>query len=223
MDEELDYRKELKKARAAIKNMPLRGYPNEIEAYMEVVYALVLLAEQDLSEQDNEWEIASLARDYLDIARQLEQFDHVVSTLYTATDRMLNTVSGHPRLQAELLRFKILVLQRGCELSGHESSLEDDLRNNLDAIEHNIALADAGRLNEITSTTHLRHDPVEWTARWEEIIDEADHKVFDELADMPRGMGFCHAFWPTRAKVLRRDYGIEWRSPAVMNPRVMFD
>jgi hypothetical protein len=223
MEKELDYRKELADARAAIKDMPLQGAPEVIDAYMEVVYGLVLLAEQDLREQDHEWEIASLARELLVLGRQLEQYDHVVSTLYTAADRMLNAVSEHPRLKAELLRFKIEVLERGCEVSGHESSLVDDLNDELEALEHNIALADAGKPEAITQTGHLKHDPIEWTARWEEIIDDADRKVFDALADTPRGMGFCHAYWHTRAEVLRRDYGLEWRSPAVMNPRVLFD
>lgn len=223
MEKELDYRKELADARAAIKDMPLQGAPEVIDAYMEVVYGLVLLAEQDLREQDHEWEIASLARELLVLGRQLEQYDHVVSTLYTAADRMLNAVSEHPRLKAELLRFKIEVLERGCEVSGHESSLVDDLNDELEALEHNIALADTGKPEAITQTGHLKHDPIEWTARWEEIIDDADRKVFDALADTPRGMGFCHAYWHTRAEVLRRDYGLEWRSPAVMNPRVLFD
>ena len=223
MEKELDYRKELADARAAIKDMPLQGAPEVIDAYMEVVYGLVLLAEQDLREQNHGWEIASLARELLVLGRQLEQYDHVVSTLYTAADRMLNAVSEHPRLKAELLRFKIEVLERGCEVSGHESSLVDDLNDELEALEHNIALADAGKPEAITQTGHLKHDPIEWTARWEEIIDDADRKVFDALADTPRGMGFCHAYWHTRAEVLRRDYGLEWRSPAVMNPRVLFD
>ena len=223
MEKELDYRKELADARAAIKDMPLQGAPEVIDAYMEVVYGLVLLAEQDLREQDHEWEIASLARELLVLGRQLEQYDHVVSTLYTAADRMLNAVSEHPRLKAELLRFKIEVLERGCEVSGHESSLVDDLNDELEALEHNIALADAGKPEAITQTGHLKHDPIEWTARWEEIIADAARTVFDALADTPRGMGFCHAYWHTRAEVLRRDYGLKWRSPAVMNPRVLFD
>ena len=68
----------------------------------------------------------------------------------------------------------------------------------------------------------LKHDPVEWTARWEEIIDEADRKAEENLEEMPRGMGFCHAFWHERAAALA-SLGIEWRSPSRMNPGVLFD
>ena len=69
----------------------------------------------------------------------------------------------------------------------------------------------------------LKHDPVEWTARWEEVIDEVDKIVDSRLEEHPRGMGFCHACWHERAAVLSEQFGIEWRSPARMNPRVLFD
>ena len=69
----------------------------------------------------------------------------------------------------------------------------------------------------------LKHDPIEWTARWEEVIDEAEKIVDSRLEDVPRGMGFCHAYWHEKAAVLSEQFGIEWRSPARMNPRVLFD
>ena len=52
---------------------------------------------------------------------------------------------------------------------------------------------------------------------------EADKIVEARLVDHPRGMGYCHAYWPERAKVLMSKFGVEWRSPARMNPRVIFD
>ena len=57
----------------------------------------------------------------------------------------------------------------------------------------------------------------------EEAIAEADEKAHALLADEPRGMGFCFLYWNTKANVLSEYYGIEWRSPAIMNPGVMFD
>jgi hypothetical protein len=36
-------------------------------------------------------------------------------------------------------------------------------------------------------------------------------------------MGYCHEFWAAKKRILRRKYGIEWRSPAEMNPGTMFD
>jgi hypothetical protein len=35
-------------------------------------------------------------------------------------------------------------------------------------------------------------------------------------------MGFCFAYWSARREVLEA-HGIQWRSPHIMNPHVMFD
>lgn len=69
---------------------------------------------------------------------------------------------------------------------------------------------------------HLFFDPVERSERWEEIIYDVEQECHQRLEDHPRGMGFCHGYWHEKADVLR-SYGIEWRSPSAMNPRVMFD
>ncbi|MGM9737267.1 MAG: hypothetical protein ACI3ZT_02505, partial [Candidatus Cryptobacteroides sp.] len=86
----------------------------------------------------------------------------------------------------------------------------------------NISYADSGKLDLIEDDRRLKYDPVEWTARWEEIIDEADRIAEERLADQPRGMGYCHAFWSERAAALA-SLGLEWRSPVRMNPGVLFD
>ena len=54
----------------------------------------------------------------------------------------------------------------------------------------------------------------------EDIIEayEAGERCFGES----RGMGFCFSYWSMKRAVLAK-YGIEWRSPRTMNPRVLFD
>jgi hypothetical protein len=69
---------------------------------------------------------------------------------------------------------------------------------------------------------HLKSDPIERTPLWEELYCEVQRECDRRLGDTPRGMGFCHAYWYTLSAVLA-ERGIQWRSPAVMNPRVMFD
>lgn len=222
MEEELNYREELEKARKVAKSVELRGYPKEIDAYWEVICGLVLVAEEDMQEMREQWEVASLAREMLEYARPLEGYDHMLEKLYEATKRMINVISEHPRLKAELLEFQILLLSRVAESFDYRGSLEDDLQEELDILRQNIEYADKGEWDKIVDNSHLNHDPIEWSARWEEVIDDVDREVEKELKDFPRGMGFCHAFWPTRSSVLAK-YGIEWRSPSVMNPRVLFD
>jgi len=68
----------------------------------------------------------------------------------------------------------------------------------------------------------LKVDPVQATPEWEDIIYEVEKEVDDQLKDEPRGMGFCFGYWSAKRAALARR-GIEWRSPSVMNPRVMFD
>lgn len=69
---------------------------------------------------------------------------------------------------------------------------------------------------------HLKADPIERTPLWEDAYLEVQEECDRRLGDTPRGMGFCFAHWSVMSAVLA-ERGIEWRSPAVMNPRVMFD
>lgn len=70
---------------------------------------------------------------------------------------------------------------------------------------------------------HLKFDPVERTPLWEELYETVERQTDEEIGgDFPRGMGFCHIYWHTKTAVLAQ-YGIEWCSPAHMNPGVLFD
>lgn len=69
----------------------------------------------------------------------------------------------------------------------------------------------------------LKSDPVEKTKKYKSIEKEMEEKVMNRLKDVPKGMGWCHLYWSTKREILWNDYGIEWRSPSQMNPRVMFD
>lgn len=68
----------------------------------------------------------------------------------------------------------------------------------------------------------LKFDPVERTSEWEACIYEVEKECYNELLDERKGMGFCFSYWSTKRAVLAR-HGIEWCSPAAMNPGVMFD
>lgn len=68
----------------------------------------------------------------------------------------------------------------------------------------------------------LKYDPVEDSETYLSVIDEVERKLYDELKDEPRSMGFCFRYWAAKRALLEQ-YGITWRSPQMMNPRVMFD
>lgn len=68
----------------------------------------------------------------------------------------------------------------------------------------------------------LKFDPVERTEEWENIFSEVEKECSEKLEDIPKGMGFCFAYWSTKRQVLQK-YRIHWKSPGEMNPGVMFD
>lgn len=70
---------------------------------------------------------------------------------------------------------------------------------------------------------HLRTDPVEYSWEWEKIYYEVEAELDRRLANVPRQMGFCFQYWAMKRELLMEKYGIDWRSPSQMNPRVMFD
>lgn len=70
---------------------------------------------------------------------------------------------------------------------------------------------------------HLRRDPVEYTRRWEDIYYDVEDKIDERFMNAPRQRGLCFRIWNAKRELLKEEYGIEWKSPAQMNPRVRFD
>lgn len=67
---------------------------------------------------------------------------------------------------------------------------------------------------------NLKHDPVEMSEEYLAVIDEVEERI--EKNRTFRGMGSCYEIWS-----LKQDYlfekGIDWKSPAALNPMVHFD
>ena len=223
MKQKIDYRKELDRAREAVKDLARDGDAETLEAYWEVCCGDVLVAEENLKDQDRVWENASLARELLDIGTYLEGYDSMLDNLYLAVSRMVTTLFDHPRLKLELLELELQLLRRIEAMNGHDLDMSEDVQEKIYLYRRNIERADQGNFDDIEQEGHLKQDPIEWSAEYERVIDEADKKVYSLLKDHPRGMGFCFAYWHAKAQVLSEDYGITWRSPSLMNPHVMFD
>jgi hypothetical protein len=74
----------------------------------------------------------------------------------------------------------------------------------------------------------MNHDSIELTQEFKAIIVEAEEAIREELRKEglptePAFMGWCHAYWRIKRRVLKDNYGIDWHSPAMMNPGVLFD
>lgn len=69
----------------------------------------------------------------------------------------------------------------------------------------------------------IKSDPVEYTREWEEIYYDVEEELDRRFANAPKVHGFCFIYWRAKKELLKDKYGIEWRSPSQMNPRVKFD
>lgn len=138
---------------------------------------------------------------------------------------------GTPEEKAELLdqmlgqmnefdtpRFSIGVRQEIARLNPADEDNARVLQQLRDFIDESLPMEDYCRKYR----RMLHFDPVERSARYEEVIADVEAEVARELEEQPRGMGFCFAYWSAKGAALRRR-GIAWDSPHLMNPGVMFD
>lgn len=82
------------------------------------------------------------------------------------------------------------------------------------------------RIDKIAEESHasfLKHDPIEDTPAYLSIKEELETALYEKFEGQDYYMGLCHQIWSAKRDLLLSKYGIEWRSPALMNPRVMFD
>ena len=67
-------------------------------------------------------------------------------------------------------------------------------------------------------------DPLEEDPRYKEIFRKAEEETERSLTrrGIEPQLGYVHAYWDTKKKILRR-YGIDWKTPAELNPFTSFD
>lgn len=194
------------------------------DAICDLVCADALLCEEYVMDFGPAWKNAALCRE---IAKYMPAIIECGDNFVMAANvcyRARRALYDHPRLS-----LKLMELERDA-IIGLSDEQTENLEMDLDSLNAeitryslNIKAADQKRFNDIEDDGHLRKDPIEWTAEYEEAIAQAEEKAQAELADEPRGMGFCFSYWPTLQHILFQDYGIRWRSPAEMNPGVIFD
>lgn len=203
---------------------PLESTGDALKAYIKQCSEYCDRAEKILQEHDDPSPIADMAREVIRLGGWLGQFEHTLSAAYTATKRMAECLYEHPRLLLRLKETELEILEyiEASQNQGRSMTITDDLRDEIYQLRQNIQAADEGRFEDIKTDRMLKDDPVEWTKEYEDAIDAADHEAYQHLDDVPRGMGFCFAYWAEKRNALARR-GIEWRSPQTMNPRVLFD
>lgn len=66
----------------------------------------------------------------------------------------------------------------------------------------------------------LKHDPIEMSQVYLDAIDEVEERI--EKKRTFKGMGSCYEIWDLKEKYLL-EKGIVWKSPHILNPKVLFD
>ena len=70
----------------------------------------------------------------------------------------------------------------------------------------------------------IKIDPIEKNPKLRAIFIAVEKEVEVELAKHPdRGtLGFTHTIWETKKHILKEKHGIDWKTPAEMNPDCCF-
>jgi len=70
-------------------------------------------------------------------------------------------------------------------------------------------------------------DPIEQSPQYKKVIHEVEKEAEANLKkkglDFPGRMGYCHSLWGEIQRILKEKHGIEWKTPAEMNPMTIFD
>ena len=68
----------------------------------------------------------------------------------------------------------------------------------------------------------IEYDPIEDDPRYAAAFRDVNERVRSRFSDCS-DLGVCHQMWAYKKRLLRLEYGINWRSPADLNPCVLFD
>jgi hypothetical protein len=70
----------------------------------------------------------------------------------------------------------------------------------------------------------IKHDPIEDDPVYHAVLEAADKEAREETdRNGSNKLGSVHGFWSRKKEILKEKYGVEWRTPAEMNPKRAFD
>lgn len=67
-----------------------------------------------------------------------------------------------------------------------------------------------------------KYDPLEDFPAFQQIMRGIDKEIRAEIGNGGY-MGYCHLYWMVKKRILNERYKIEWRSPAELNPNILYD
>ena len=68
-----------------------------------------------------------------------------------------------------------------------------------------------------------RRDLQEFDPKLKDKFEAAGEEARIKLKNIGSHMGVCHVHWSTKKKILKKKYNIDWKTPAEMNPYILYD
>ena len=68
-----------------------------------------------------------------------------------------------------------------------------------------------------------KFDPPENVPRLRDVFTVCDAEAERAVGNVPRDRRFIFRFWSAKKKVLRQKHGIDWKTPAELNPNIAYD
>jgi len=70
---------------------------------------------------------------------------------------------------------------------------------------------------------HFYYDPVEDSEAYKSAAPVVQAEIDAKLEGEPYRLGMCHRVWGMKKRLLKERYGIDWHTPAEVNPDCHFD
>ncbi len=214
----------LRKASAYILKYVWKGFkPSNNYEWSPVVYharAALLFAKNLAANNGPYTQVLQLVHESWDSVNAVSLFYKYTDqrTLFEIMYELYQLIHQRPRFSLKILK-RMHSIHKNKPLSAF---CEDEwIESEVAYFEKNIKLAAEGKFGEIIQREgELNRDPIEWTERWEELIDKAEEKAEAELANHPRGADFQQVYWKQLERILYEDYDFIWHAPDQLNPKL---
>ena len=194
---------------------------DEFKGYKASPFLKIMIGILDANNYEDEDSLEFVYRNYLYVAYKYKRMGRFsLSAIYEekALDIALELYYDHEKTMKDVdtLLYGILVDRNYYK--------DDNCCDVLDKV-RGSNLIDPNTIEQIDNRVMMRrrslkHDPVEMSEEYLAVIDEVEEKI-DKNRTL-HGLGSCHEIWSLKYQYLL-EKGINWKSPAVLNPRVMFD
>ena len=210
-----------KQVKDLIKQVEACIVDDEFKGYKASPFLKLMIGILDANTYEDEDSLEFVYKNYLYVAYKYKRMGRFsLSAIYEekALDIALKLYHDHEKIvkDVDMLLNNILVDRNYYK--------DDDCYDVLDKV-RGIDLIDPHTIEQIADKVMMRrrslkHDPVEMSEEYLAVIDEIEEKI-DKNRTL-YGMGSCHEIWSLKYQYLL-EKGINWKSPAMLNPRVMFD